>query len=231
MTRPAQPVTGPSRSLLHDCWNQIGVRGDGSCPELERHVHCRNCPVYAASAEVLLDDAIPADAVAEWTHLIAEATPSPDRDTRSAVIFRIGMEWLALPTRVFAEVADLRAIHSLPHRRSGVVLGLSNVRGELLICVSLGAVLDLDLQTETPPPPRTAARRLMVIQREGRRLVFPSDEVHGIHRFSPRELQDVPATASRASSRYSTAILPWNGKAVGCLDESLLFDTLNRSLA
>ncbi len=35
---------------IDDCWNRIGVRGDGSCPELKRHIHCRNCPVYSAAA-------------------------------------------------------------------------------------------------------------------------------------------------------------------------------------
>ncbi|WP_029770758.1 chemotaxis protein CheW [Pseudogulbenkiania sp. MAI-1] len=220
-----------SRAQLHDCWNRIGVRGDSSCPELERHIHCRNCPVYAGAAAVLLDGAIPDDTTAEWTRHIAETKLPQEQDTRSVVIFRIGMEWLALPTGVFVEVADLCAIHSLPHRRNGVVLGLGNVRGELLICVSLGSVLGLDLQGETAPPPRTAARRLLVVQHEGRRLIFPVDEVHGIHRFSPRVLQDVPATAVRAGAGYCTAILPWNGKSVGCLDEPALFHTLNRSLA
>jgi chemotaxis-related protein WspD len=30
---------------LDDCWNRIGVRGDGSCRELEQHIHCHNCSV------------------------------------------------------------------------------------------------------------------------------------------------------------------------------------------
>ena len=33
-----------------DCWNKIGVSGDLSCPELNTHIHCRNCPVFAAAA-------------------------------------------------------------------------------------------------------------------------------------------------------------------------------------
>src|SRR5438445_8021579 len=61
----------------------------------------------------------------------------------SAVIFRIHSEWLALPTEAFQEVAERRRIHSLPHRRNGVVLGLVNIRGELLICVDLGRVLGI----------------------------------------------------------------------------------------
>ena len=39
-----------ARAGLNDCWNKIGVRGDGSCPELKQHAHCRNCPVYASVA-------------------------------------------------------------------------------------------------------------------------------------------------------------------------------------
>ena len=36
--------------VANDCWNKIGVRGDASCAELERHIHCRNCPTYSAAA-------------------------------------------------------------------------------------------------------------------------------------------------------------------------------------
>jgi Magnesium chelatase, subunit ChlI len=38
----------------NDCWNQIGVFGDGTCPELAKVIHCRNCPVYAAGGRSLL---------------------------------------------------------------------------------------------------------------------------------------------------------------------------------
>ena len=34
-----------------DCWNTIGIRGDGSCPELARLAHCQNCPVYVTAAQ------------------------------------------------------------------------------------------------------------------------------------------------------------------------------------
>ena len=37
-----------------DCWNTIGVSGDRSCPELNTHIHCRSCPVFAAAARASL---------------------------------------------------------------------------------------------------------------------------------------------------------------------------------
>ena len=55
--------------------------------------------------------------------------------------------------------------------------------------------------------------------------------MHGIHRFHPRELQDVPATVAKAAATYSKALLPWRDHSVGLLDDQLLFYTLKRSLA
>ena len=41
---------------IEDCWNKIGVWGNQECPELERVIHCRNCPVYSSAAARLLDE-------------------------------------------------------------------------------------------------------------------------------------------------------------------------------
>ncbi|MFA6960699.1 MAG: chemotaxis protein CheW [Opitutaceae bacterium] len=228
----ADSSTPIDRAALNDCWNKIGVRGDGSCPELERHVHCRNCPVYSAAAARLLDSELPAGHIEEWTGHFSEKQKVEEAGTHSVVVFRIGAEWLALPTAVFTEVATVRAVHSLPHRRDGIVRGLANVRGTLLVCVSLAGVLGLEKVTPTRNDKvQGAHRRLLVISREGSRLVFPVDEVQGIHRCQPSELKDVPATVAKATATYTKAVLVWNGRTVGCLDDQLLFYTLNRSLS
>ena len=67
---------------------------------------------------------------------------------KTVVIFRIGTEWLALPTGIFQEVVDQCVVRTLPHRRGGILRGLVNVRGELLLCVALGAVLGLEKDTQ-----------------------------------------------------------------------------------
>src|SRR5919198_3790598 len=123
------------------CWNSIGVRGDGTCPELARHVHCRNCRVYSDAALELLDGVPPAGYRAEWTTALAKAPARHEPDRTSVLIFRIGAEWLALSTALVQEVITPRRVHSLPHRAGGVVAGLINVRGELVVCVSLARLL------------------------------------------------------------------------------------------
>ena len=228
----ADSSTPFASTRLNDCWNKIGVRGDGSCPELERHVHCRNCPVYSSAATRLLDADLPAGHLEEWTGHFSRPQETTAAGMHSVVIFRIAAEWLALPTSVFKEVAALRTIHSLPHRRNGAVLGLVNVRGELLVCVSLAEVLGLD-KIDPPKAEKFHAshRRLLVISREGGRLVFPVDEVHGIHRCASEELKPVPATVAKATATYTKSVFAWQKKTVGCLDDQLLCYTLNRSLA
>ena len=162
-------------------------------PELKKHVHCRNCPVYSAGAAELLDGDPPASYLADRTSHFAQPKRAEDIETRSVVIFRVASEWLALPTSVVMEVANLLPIHSLPHRQNGVVLGLASVRGELLVCVSLRQVVGAEpLAAASHERRDTAYRRLLVIRREAVRVVCPVDDVHGIHRFHPRELKAVP---------------------------------------
>jgi chemotaxis-related protein WspD len=224
-------ASGAAPITIHDCWNTIGVRGDGSCPELSRHVHCRNCPVYAAAAVGLLDRDLPPDYLAEWSRLVARQREVEHLDTQSVVIFRIGAEWLALPTLLFEEVAELRTVHSLPHRRGKIVMGLANVRGELLVCVSLGDILGLEHAAKSQGQRQhTQYRRLLVVSREAQRVAFPVDEVQGIVRFHRGEQKEVPTTVSLAATIY-TGMLSWQDRSVGLLDDQLLLSALNRSLA
>lgn len=228
------PQLTEAMPALDPCWNRIGVHGDSTCQELLQHVHCRNCPVYSSAALQLLDRARVHD-LAATTRLFAADKQEQERGASSAFLFRVGPEWLAIATAVLDEVADLRSIHSLPHRRSGVVLGLANVRGELLVCVSLAQLLGIEAGGAGEPQQhlrerRVAQRRLLVVRERGLRLAFPVDEVHGTHRYGEHELNPVPSTVARASASYSRAVLQWDGHTVGLIDDELLFHSLNRNL-
>lgn len=229
---------------VHDCWNRIGVQGDRSCQKLIPHIHCRNCPTYTAAASALLEREVPERYQDERTGYFAQQKQDARHDTQSLTIFRIGMEWLALPNSALVEITETRPIHSLPHRKGTIVLGLANIRGELLICVSLGDLLGLDIagadrKNAGQPAQREARRaasqeiyeRLLVIQGDSGRLVFPVDEMHGVHRYHPDQLQQVPSTIEKLATPYASAMLPLNNRSVGVLDAQLLLYTLQRSLA
>jgi chemotaxis-related protein WspD len=219
-------------AVLDACWTNIGVRGDASCPELKQHVHCHNCPVYAAAAMQLFEAELAVDDRARWTRQIAEPKSIQEQSTQSIVIFRIGSEWLALPTCCVTEIANPLPVHALPHRPRGAVMGLTSVHGELLICVSLEHMLGLERGPESPQSVNLKAQqRLLLIRRDQVRAVCPVDDVHGIHRFHPRELKEVPATVVRGTPTHSRALLTWRDRSVGVLDDELLFHSLNRIVA
>ena len=216
---------------IDDCWNRIGVRGDRSCVELQRHLHCRNCPTYSAAARALLDIPLPRGYTDAWTHHFAQASAQMEDSAHSVLIFRVGAEWLALPTVLCVEVADTRTVHTLPHRRNGAVLGITNVRGELLVCLSLAAILGVDAGSAPERAGRIGQQRLLVLRSGTTGFVFVVSEVHGVHRHGAAEQMQVPATLGRAQATYTKAILPWRDTTVGMLDEQLLLHTVDRSLA
>ncbi len=226
MTEVLTPVAGVE---LRTCWSQIGVHGDGSCPELAKFIHCRNCPVYSNAGVQLLNRPLPPEYRREWTEHFARKKKTAAPAKISAVLFRIETEWLALTTQAFQEVAERRRVHSLPHRRLGLVMGLVNVRGELLICVSLGRLLGLE-KKKAGEARRGLFERLVVVNWDGCRLAFPVDEVHGIVRFETQQLKEPPATVTKSNVSFTQGILPWEGRAVGFLNAGVMFPTLDRSL-
>ena len=212
------------------CWNEIGVHGNGTCPQLAEFIRCQNCPVYASAGARLLDRPPPPEYRREQREHIARRKQLPAPRRHSGVIFRIAGEWLALPTEAFQEVAEPRPIHSLPHRQRGLVLGLVNVRGELLVCVSLGHLLNVS----SPQPLeelRLRQQHLLVCDWARSRLVFPVDEVCGIHRFEVQQLQEPPATVIKSHQSFTRGLLHWQGRTVGFLDANLVFSALDRGLA
>lgn len=201
-----------------DCWNVIGVRGDGSCPELARVVHCQNCTVFAAAGRRFLDAPTPAGYLAEWTRRLAAPIEEAESGQTGVLIFRLVEEWLALRVAVMVEVTTPRRIHRVPHR-GGHLAGIVNIRGELHLCAHLERVLGL--AREGP-----AAGRLLVAQREGERWVFPVDGVDQVHRLPKGGLAPTPPTVTRSLSHLTRGVFQHNGQAVGLLDDERLFARL-----
>lgn len=186
-----------------------------------------------ASAPRLFDREVPEDWLRKSTAQVAAEKKVTELGTKSVVIFSIATEWLALPTEVLQEVVDQYVVRTLPHHQGGILSGLVNVRGELLLCVALAALLGLEKVSGVQhTEKRTSQGRLLICNHKGDRLAFRADEVYGVQRYHPRDLRDVPATLAKAAAgTYIAGILIWNDKTVGCLDDELLFYAFNKGLA
>jgi chemotaxis signal transduction protein len=154
--------------------------------------------------------------------------------TASALVFRVGAEWLALPTAVFDRVADVQAVHSLPHRRGGMSAGLVTVGGDLVVHLSLAALLGIDADAAAAGGADSrhgVARRLVVLADHRGRIAITVDEVWEVHHYHATELRPVPSTLARALVSYATGILHVEGRIVGSLDGGRVMDALSRALA
>jgi chemotaxis-related protein WspD len=213
---------------VDDCWNQIGVNGDQSCPELEAHVHCRNCPVFGSAARAFFDRPPPAGYLDEWAGLLARPAAAADPDEVGLLVFRLGDEWLALGSRLVVEVTSVRPVHRVPHRTSDVLAGLVNLRGQLQLCVSLHGLLGVAPAAEEDGS--TARRRLIVMRRDGETWAFAADEVAGVRRVPRGDLEKVPSTLANPSGSFSQAVFSWgDDRSVALLDDPRVFAAL-RSL-
>jgi len=225
---------------IDDCWNRIGVHGDASCERLAEYVRCLNCPVFEVAAAKLLDQPMPLVELPREQTCATVPTPldGPDvqqdaqQASESFLVFRIGGEWLALPTAIFKRIVQTRPVHTLPHRQHRAVLGVVNVQGELLLCLSLAHLLGFEPGTAAARDDRMHVDlpRLLVVARDEEHAVFPVDQVDSVQRFAPSAFGAPPATLSPGAAAHTRAVTPWRGMSVGLLDADALFDTLNRSL-
>ncbi len=226
---------------LNDCWNQIGVMGDRTCGELKTVIHCRNCKVYSAAGRSLLERNAPPEYLQEWTDILSEASTQQvgvgegmlvrATDTLSVIIFRLGSERLALPVNILQEVTPPHIIHAVPHRTNSVFLGLVNIRGETLLCISLRDLLGLEPVAESADFSNTInPQRMIVAGKNENKWVFPVDEVHGTYRFHLNEFKDAPVVISKASEAYTKGVVTWQGKKINFLDSELFFYTLSHKV-
>ena len=127
-----------------DCWNNIGVKGDRSCPKLKDAIHCQNCEVFADAARAFLDRPVPAGYSKEVTASFARAAVSKRSETVSALVFEVGEQLLAIDTRAVVEVTSTRPVHRVGHRSGRIFAGIVNIHGQLELCCSLSGLLQIE---------------------------------------------------------------------------------------
>ena len=219
---------------IENCWSTIGVwgRGGEKCPRLKDVLHCRNCEVYSSAGRSLLTRTIPDDYRDYWTAILAKGKEEKSKDSLSIVVFRLGDEWLGLPTKMIKEISEMLPVHGIPNSKSAVVKGLVNVRGELKLWVSMGVLLSVDKGEEsvTAITRKSFLERLVILVNNGEQFVFPVSEVIGTHRIWKENIRDVPATAANSICSHLAGLFELGGRHVGLLDQELLFKSLQRNL-
>lgn len=224
-SRAGSAAASASLPVLDMCWNQIGVRGDRSCPKLNEAVHCHNCSVFSAAAQTLLNRPADPAYLSELTAFVSEPLQTRKGTDSSAVLFRTGGESFALETGLVIEVGDAVAPRRIPHRSNEVLVGLIHVQGRLELCISLCGLLDLPRPRSTPGQPV----RVLVASCAGQRWVFLVDSVAGIQRYHRSQLVEAPAT-SRAGHACVSGLIAAEGSLFALLDLARICDRIKERL-
>lgn len=215
---------------IQDCWNRIGVSGDHSCEKLERHIHCRNCEVYGDAAQRNLQRPVDAGYRQEWASHFRQGGEAGEQLDSSCLVFRVGREWLSLPTTVFVSVAPQATPHRLPHRNARGLAGIVNIGGKLYPCMSLVALLGIDDSEQLAARGRHTFARLLLMQWEEQAYALPVADLHGIVRYASGTVQAPAATINKGLSRYLSGVLAHQDMHIGCLDAALIGYQLARTL-
>ncbi|MRV72460.1 chemotaxis protein CheW [Duganella sp. FT92W] len=218
------------QETITDCWNRIGVRGDHSCELLQQHIHCRNCGVYAHAAQLNLQRAVGDDYQRSWAEHFSQPAGGDVLHDSSGMVFRIGDEWLALPTSMFVLVAPQALPHRLPHRNARGLAGVVNVGGKLYPCIALADLLGIAAVQTTPRTGRHTFARLLLVQWEQQSYALPVSDLHGIVRYASATVQAPAATINKGLQRFLTGVISHDGMMIGCLDAGLLGHQFARSL-
>lgn len=213
-----------------NCWNVIGVAGDKSCEKLAPIVHCRNCDVYAGAAQRSLQRPVDENYRAEWAAQLRQPVAAADSSDTSALAFRIGREWLALPTAMVSQVAPQAPAHRLPHRGANGLAGIVNVGGKLMPAISLAALLGIDERDAPAKAGRHTFARLMVVDWEGQSFALPVADLDGIVRFASGSLTPPAATINRGLERFLLGVAGREDMHIGVLDASLIGHHMTRLL-
>lgn len=180
-------------------------------------------------ADKLLRRPAPEDYIREWEQYI---TGDQEADLPSTlipvVIFRVGGEYLALPTVAIGQITEMKPVHRIPHQRGRILKGLVNINGQLRLFVSLANLLELgDVFKGVEAHTNNS---LLMIEEEGEVWVFAVSEVCGLHHCDLARLKNVPVTVAKSAANYLKGVFSWSDRSVGLLEEELLFFSLRRSL-
>ena len=203
--------------MTTSCWREIGVWGDKSCTQLPPVVHCANCPVFAGEARALLDRPMDLAYLAWLTETVATRADEEAPPDRMVLVFRAGGERFAIDAASVRVVAPVTTVRRLPHRAHPSLLGLVSVRGELMPCIALAALLGIPAPADGPTPDLL----VVLAERDGITALLV-DAAEGVEAIRRAETRRPPDTISAGLGPVTEGLHAIGDGDVTILDRELL---------
>jgi chemotaxis-related protein WspD len=154
---------------------------------------------------------------ADWA-----ARPADLREgaTIALLLVRLGEETVALPAKQLRRVTGYSRPTPVPHRGSAVMRGLCNIRGELVLCADLAAMLGLPARAAPGGAVQSDAdpRRMVIMGPADASWGFEVDGLIGVERIPASGLGAAPVTVKYALAGYALGVADIRGERVTVLD-------------
>jgi chemotaxis-related protein WspD len=188
-------------------------------------------PSPRAGAGELLDRAPLPEYLAAWGRALQRTLfDAGAQGDLAGLVFRLGEERYLLPTTCVREVHRPQRVHRVPGRVGEVFRGLVCLRGELLLCADLHALLGAERGRARPADGAPTTARSVVIEQGGARWAFETDEVLDVRRYVGAKVAPPQVTVARAAVHYTDGLVDLGDGRAARLDADRLFAGLARSL-
>jgi len=133
------------------------------------------------------------------------------------IIFLVGKEEYGLDVRVVTAIEPMMDIVPIPNAPK-CILGLMNLRGEVIPVYSLRKRFELDEYTDA------SKNKLIVACYDGKFIAFKVDEVMEMQDFEDVDISDTPVIAKSARTTYVRAVANKQGKLVLLLNPAGMYE-------
>lgn len=179
----------------------------------------------------LLNRPVPAADVEANSRLAAHPGDPASGQSARFLLFRIDEESAALPARVLRRVTPVARPIPIPHRTTGVLRGVCNIRGELVLCGDLRRLLGLPARDGAPRPDQSAdLRRMVVLGPADDSWAFEVDALLGVESVDPGAFRAAPVTVGYSIADFTTGVADIVGHTVTILDGERILAGFKASL-
>ncbi|MHB1324122.1 MAG: chemotaxis protein CheW [Coriobacteriia bacterium] len=137
------------------------------------------------------------------------------RDTRSLLLFRLGEEWYAFPIEGVREIYNDYVITRIP-RVPDHILGVVNVRGEIVSVTDLGTMMRVPSRTQRGPDEELPSAIIVANDRCVTAIVI--DEIGDIVEVPRESVEPSLSTLDKTQADYVAGSVYIEGRLIGIVN-------------
>jgi chemotaxis signal transduction protein len=187
---------------------------------------------HGGALDRLLDKPVSLQDLAAGAEDAAATADSLARGTVGVLLFKLGDETLAIPAKALRRITTHTRTSPIPRRTGGILRGLCNIRGELVLCADIRRMLGLPTRdSEEKSAEGPDSRRMVVIGPADASWVFEADCLVGVERIDPGALIPAPMTVEHAIGAFVSGLAEVGGSRVTVLDADRILAGFKAGLA